>query len=154
MPQLTYKCNDFTTTNSATERPEYGDLVTINHIKYHIVGVDYHTVYLELYSFPITLSHYLLLLCHISDNQYAQWLASLEIAQIKKLTTEYAVGDRRQQLASYCVSYAHGTLVYCHQCSWYAINRHVHATAKAATLAELLNSWAEATEHVQYDLLD
>jgi hypothetical protein len=157
MPQLTYKCNDFITTNNVTELPEYGDLVTINHIKYTIVSVDHRTVYLELYSFPTTLSHYLLLLCHISDDQYVQWLGSLGIAQIKKLTTEYAIGavrDRRKQLASYCVSYAHGTLVYCHRCSWYATNRHVHATAKAATLAELLNSWAAATDHVHYDLLD
>jgi hypothetical protein len=154
MPQLTYRCNDFITTNNATELPEYGDLVTINHIKYTIVSVDHRTVYLELYSFPTTLSHYLLLLYHISDDQYVQWLGSLGIAQLKKLTTECAIGDRRKQLASYCVSYAHGTLVYCHQCIWYATNRHVHATAKAATTAELLNSWVAATDHVHYDLLD
>jgi hypothetical protein len=157
MPQLTYKCNDFTATNTVTERPEYGDTVTINNIKYNIVGVDHHTVYLELYSFPTTLAYYLLLLCHISDDQYVQWLDSLETAQIRQIVTLYALGrvrDRQHQLTSYHVSYAHGTLVYCRQGSWYATNRHIHATAKAATLAELLNSWAEATDHVHYDLLD
>jgi hypothetical protein len=157
MPQLTYKCNSFTTTNAATERPECGDLVTINCIKYHVIGVDHHTVYLELYSFPTTLPHYLLMLHHLDECQYQQWYSSLSLLQrfiVVKRNSLSSVASRYLQIAGYSSSYDCGTLVYYYRGAWHAVNNELQAAAKAATIAELLNYWAEATEHARYDLLD
>jgi hypothetical protein len=157
MPQLTYKCNSFTTTNAAIERPEYSDVVTINCIKYRVVSVTDSTVYLELYGFPTTLSHYLLMLQHLDECQYQQWYSSLSLQQrltVVRRNALASVANRGLQISAYKVSYDGGTLVYYHQGAWHAVNNELQATAKAATIAELLNYWAEATEHVHYDLLD
>jgi hypothetical protein len=157
MPQLTYKCNSFTTTTAAVDRPAPGDLVMYNHIKYRVVSVDHHTVHLELYGFPDTLPHYLLMLHHLNECQYQQWYSSLDDKQRNTLHTQYVLGAVRSaasQLDAYDVSYDGGTLVYYHQGAWHVTNTELHATAKASTIAELLNYWAEATEHIHYDLLD
>jgi hypothetical protein len=154
MPQLAYKCNSFTTSNAATERPECGDLVTINHIKYHIIGVDHHTVHLELYAFPPTLPLYLMMLHHLDECQYQQWYDSLDDRQHTTLHTKFVLGAIRSvktQLDWYQATCDCGTLVYYYQGAWHAVNNELQATAKAATIAELLNYWAEAAEHVRYD---
>jgi hypothetical protein len=154
MPQLNYICNNFTTSNAATVRPECGDLVTISSIKYRIIGVDHHTVYLELYNVPPTLPQYLTMLHQLDDCQYQQWYDSLSIKERGNLSVLLdcnLLTTRTYCLAYYKVSYDCDTLVYYHHGAWHAINTELHATAKAATIAELLNYWAEATEHVRYD---
>jgi len=135
--------------------PWHGDRTTINGIHYHVVGREPGRVDLELYSFPTTLTAYLLMLHSMTEPQYLQWTRSLSTSQRSTVQLRYYTptlyAGAREQLAAYQGTVDCGTIVYYNLDRWEAYNADYQASATASTLAELLNTWAEATEHVSYD---
>jgi hypothetical protein len=130
--------------------------VYINGIAYRMIDYSVGIVNLELYVRPKTLAlpSYLLYISTLTEAQYHQWICSVSnFSEIPYLNRK--VGwCLKAQLASYQVSVSEGTVVYYHNDRWVACNHSYQAIATASTLAELLNSWSEATEHLRYDLLD
>jgi predicted 3-demethylubiquinone-9 3-methyltransferase (glyoxalase superfamily) len=138
--------------------PWHGDRTTINGIHYHVVGREPNRLDLKLYSFPTTLTAYLLMLHSMTEAQFDQWIESLSFSQLNTFNDKWCkpkYGITRQgQLAAYQCTADCGTIVYYNLDRWEAYNADYQASATASTLAELLNTWAEATEHVRYDLVD
>jgi hypothetical protein len=136
--------------------PWHGDRTTINGIHYHVVGREPDRVDLELYSFPTTLTAYLLMLHSMTEQQFDQWLESLSFSQLNTFNDKWRnreyVNIRQGQLLAYKCTVDCGTIVYYNVDRWEAYNADYQASATAVTLAELLNTWAEATEHVRYEL--
>jgi hypothetical protein len=136
--------------------PWHGDRTTINGIHYHVVGREPDGVDLELYNFPTTLTAYLLMLHSMTEAQFDQWLESLSFSQLDTFSDKWCKRKygftRQEQLAAYQCTVDCGTIVYYNLDRWEAYNADYQASATASTLAELLNTWAEATEHVQYEL--
>jgi hypothetical protein len=130
----------------------HGDRTTINGIHYHVVGRGPGRIDLELYTFPTTLTGYLLMLHSMTEAQYNQWFDSLSYAQLCTYTDKWHKGDTRAwQLEAYQCAVDCGTIVYYHNERWEAYNPDYLASVTASTLAELVNSWAEATDHVSYE---
>jgi hypothetical protein len=136
--------------------PWHGDRTTINGIHYHVVGREPDRVDLELYSFPTALTAYLLMLHSMTEVQFDQWLESLSFSQLNTFVDKWCkrkyAFTRQDQLAAYQCTVDCSTIVYYNLDRWEAYNADYQASATAATLAELLNTWAEATEHVRYEL--
>lgn len=135
--------------------PWHGDRTTINGIDYHVVGREPDRVDLELYSFPTTLTAYLFMLHSMTEAQFDQWIESLSFSELNTFNDKwhnckYAL-TRQDQLLAYQCTVDCGTIVYYNLDRWEAYNADYQASATASTLAELLNTWAEATEHVSYD---
>lgn len=91
--------------------PQCGDRVTINGIRYHVVGVEPDRVDIELYTFPTTLTSYLLMLHSMTEAQFDQWLESLSYSQLINWDDKYRRGDTREaQLEAYQCTVDCGTL--------------------------------------------
>jgi hypothetical protein len=136
--------------------PWYGDYHNINGIPYHVVGREPDRLDLILYNFPRTLTAYLLMLHSMTEVQFDQWLESLSFSQLNTFVDKWCKRKygitRQDQLAAYQCTVDCGTIVYYNLDRWEAYNADYQASATAGTLAELLNTWAEATEHVRYEL--
>jgi hypothetical protein len=159
MAQLSYYAHGkhiaTTTVYDDEHLPWHGDRTTINGIHYHVVGREPGRVDLELYSFPTTLTAYLLMLHSMTEVQFDQWLESLSFSQLNTFNDKWCkwfAVSRLDQLLGYQCTVDCGTIVYYNLDRWEAYNADYQASATAATLAELLNTWAEATEHVRYEL--
>jgi hypothetical protein len=139
------------------DQPVYhGNRVNINGITYRIVRHTTDGVDLELYSFPTTLTAYLFMLHSMTEAQFDQWLESLSFSQLNTFNDKWRNRNhaftRQDQLLAYKCTVDCGTIVYYNIDRWKAYNADYQASATASTLAELLNTWAEATEHVSYEL--
>lgn len=152
-----YAYGKHVTTIHTKHLPSLGDRITINGIHYRVAGWGVcASIDLELYTFPTTLTSYLLMLHNMTNAQYMQWLGSLSPKQLETWREKYhmyaILNTVEYQLSAYLSSLSDGTLVYYHNERWEAYNAGYQATATASTLAELLNTWSEATDHLRYDL--
>lgn len=156
MAQLNYYAHGKHLVTTDEQLVYHGNRVNINGITYRVVGNKFDSgIQLELYSFPTTLTAYLLMLHSMTEAQYLQWLRSLSTSQWSTVQLRYYkptlnVGVQAQLTAYQCTVDC-GTIVYYNLDRWEAYNADYQASATASTLAELLNTWAEATEHVSYD---